>query len=395
MNKAILNKEIQEFIDVNLRADVNKLVLKGKLFEEVENREIAIQIASKLKSKTKLPTWFKAKNIYYPEKLSIEQTSSEITAEYKSSLILGKNFIDLTGGFGVDDFYFSMQFDSIIHCEINKELSQITAHNFEQLGMKNCEYFIGDGIDFLINSEEKFDWIYVDPSRRSDVKGKVFLMSDCLPDIPNNFELLFSKTDNVLMKTSPLIDLTQGLKELKSVKEIHVVALKNEVKELLWIFENGWEGKVEIKTINLDEKGNQSFDFLLEEEGKQDCGLSLPKQFLYEPNSAIMKSGGFNQAGIQSGLNKLHKHSHLYTGEELIDFPGRKFEIHDIISTSSKSLKSRFKGSKANITIRNYPQKVKEIRKSLRIKEGGEVYLFFTTNKNDKKICIVCKKAIG
>jgi hypothetical protein len=392
MNKAILTKEIQEFINVNLRVDLNKLILKSKIFNEVENREIAIQITGKLKSKTKLSTWFEASSIYYPAKISIEQTSSELTANYKSSLVFGKNFIDLTGGFGVDDFYFSKQFESIIHCEINEELSQITAHNFEQLEVNNCEFYIGDGIEFLKQTEEQFDCIYVDPSRRNEVKGKVFLMSDCLPDIPNNLDLLFSKSNKILMKTSPLIDLSQGLKELNSVKEIHVVAVKNEVKELLWIFEKNHQGEVQSKTINLDEKDNQYFDFELGEERVTGCELSLPQQYLYEPNSAIMKSGGFNQVGIQTGLMKLHKHSHLYTGNKLIDFPGRRFRIEEIISVSGKELKSKFKGKKANVTTRNYPQKVEEIRKSLKIKDGGEVYLFFTTNKNEERVCLVCEK---
>ncbi|MEN8927277.1 MAG: class I SAM-dependent methyltransferase [Flavobacteriales bacterium] len=392
MNKAILNKEVQDFIDVNLRLDVNKVVLKSQLFAEVENREIAVQISGKLKSKSKLPTWFKTKKIIYPAKLSIEQTSSEETAKYKSSLVSGKSLVDLTGGFGVDDYYFSQQFESIVHCEVNEELSQITAHNFTQLGVNNCKFFVGDGMEFLKNTEQKFDCIYVDPSRRSEVKGKVFLMADCLPDIPNNLELLFSKSDKLIMKTSPLIDFSQGLKELKSVKEIHAVALKNEVKELLWIFEKEFVGDVEIKTINLDDKGNQVFDFVWEEEGKQECELALPQNYLYEPNSAIMKSGGFNQVGIRNDVAKLHKHSHLYTSNDLTDFPGRRFKIKEIISASGKDLKTRLKGMKANVSTRNYPQKVEEIRKSLKIKDGGEVYLFFTTNCEEEKICLVCGK---
>ena len=173
MNKAILNKEVQEFINVNLRTEINKLVLKSKVFDEVENKEIAIQISGKLKSKLKLPSWFEAKNIYYPQKISIEQTSSELTADYKSSLVSGNKLIDLTGGFGVDDYYFSKQFGSIVHCEINEELSQITEHNFEQLGVKNSKFFIGDGLEYLSQSKDQFDCIYVDPSRRSEVKGKV------------------------------------------------------------------------------------------------------------------------------------------------------------------------------------------------------------------------------
>jgi 16S rRNA G966 N2-methylase RsmD len=391
MNKSILNKEIQDYIDVNLRSNVNKIILKSQLFEEAENREIAVQISGKLKSKFKLPSWFEAKNIYYPVKISIEQTSSEQTAEYKSSLVLGNKFIDLTGGFGVDDYYFSKQFEFIIHCEINEELSQITAHNFEQLGVNNCRFFVGDGIEILKQSEEKFDCIYVDPSRRSEVKGKVFLMSDCLPDIPNNLDLLFSKANKIIMKTSPLIDLSQGLKELNSVKEIHVVAVKNEVKELLWICEKGWEGSLEIKTINLLSEENQVFDFKLEKE-RDISKFYLPQNYLYEPNSAIMKSGGFNQVSIKFGISKLHPHSHLYTSDEIIDFPGRAFKIIEVLVYNSKELKKQFEGKKANITTRNFPLKVEEIRKKLKIKDGGEVYLFFTTNKEEKKLVLVCEK---
>ncbi|MFQ3336298.1 MAG: 16S rRNA G966 N2-methylase RsmD [Urechidicola sp.] len=391
MNKSILNKEIQDYIDVNLRSNVNKIILKSQLFEEAENREIAVQISGKLKSKFKLPSWFESKNIYYPVKISIEQTSSEQTAEYKSSLVSGNKFIDLTGGFGVDDYYFSKQFESVIHCEINEELSQITAHNFEQLGVNNCRFFVGDGIEFLKQSEEKFDCIYVDPSRRSEVKGKVFLMSDCLPNIPNNFDLLFSKANKIIMKTSPLIDLSQGLKELNSVKEIHVVAVKNEVKELLWICEKGWEGSLEIKTINLLSEENQVFDFKLEKE-RDISKFYLPQNYLYEPNSAIMKSGGFNQVSIKFGISKLHPHSHLYTSDEIIDFPGRAFKIIEVLVYNSKELKKQFEGKKANITTRNFPLKVEGIRKKLKIKDGGEVYLFFTTNKEEKKLVLVCEK---
>ncbi len=391
MNKAILQQSIQDYIAVNLRIDVNKLVLKSQLFEDVENRELAIQISGKVKSKAKLPTWFQTKGIIYPVKISIEQTSSEQTAAYKASLVSGENLIDLTGGFGVDDYYFSKQFGSIVHCEINEELSQITAHNFNQLGVDNCEFYCGDGMQFLQDTELNFDCIYVDPSRRSDVKGKVFLMSDCLPDIPNNLDLLFSKTNKILMKTSPLIDLSQGLKELKSVKEIHAVAVKNEVKELLWIFEKGWEGSVEIKTINLLPEENQVFNFTMEEENNS-FQLDHPKKYLYEPNSAIMKSGGFNQVAVKFGLGKLHQHSHLYTSDELIDFPGRVFRIMEILDYNTKELKKQFGGAKANITTRNFPLKVEEIRKKLKVKDGGNTYLFFTTNAENKKQVLVCEK---
>lgn len=392
MNKAILNKEVQEFIDVNLRLDTNGLILKKSIFIEVSNKELAEQIIAKLKCKDKLPTWFGLESGLFPVKISIEQTSSEETAKYKASLISGKNIVDLTGGFGVDDFYFSRNFESIIHCELNPELSEITEHNFKELGVGNCTFFAGDGMVLLQNSEEKFDWIYLDPSRRSDVKGKVFLLKDCLPNVPDNLELLFLKSNNVMMKTSPLVDISQGISELKGVKEIHVVAVKNEVKELLWILEKESSGDILIKTVNLIGEDKQEFEFALSSEGNQDLKYSLPLNYLYEPNSAILKSGAFNQVSVQLELFKLNKHSHLYTSQDLIPFPGRSFEIKEVVPFQKKVLKKRFGGSKANITIRNFPKKVDELRKDLNIKDGGDVYLFFTTNRTGEKVCLVCGK---
>ena len=392
MNKAILNKKVQEFIDVNLRLDTNGLILKKSIFIEVSNKELAEQIIAKLKCKDKLPTWFGLESGLFPVKISIEQTSSEETAKYKASLISGKNIVDLTGGFGVDDFYFSRNFESIIHCELNPELSEITEHNFKELGVGNCTFFAGDGLVLLQNSEEKFDWIYLDPSRRSDVKGKVFLLKDCLPNVPDNLELLFLKSNNVMMKTSPLVDISQGISELKGVKEIHVVAVKNEVKELLWILEKESSGDILIKTVNLIGEDKQEFEFALSSEGNQDPKYSLPLNYLYEPNSAILKSGAFNQVSVQLELFKLNKHSHLYTSQDLIPFPGRSFEIKEVIPFQKKVLKKRFGGSKANITIRNFPKKVDELRKDLNIKDGGDVYLFFTTNRTGEKVCLICGK---
>ena len=391
MNRSILSSEVQEYIGVNLQKDVNVLLLKRPVFEGVTNKELAEQIISKRKSKTKLPTWFDTDRIYYPTKISIEQTSSEKAAQYKTDLISGKTLVDLTGGFGVDDFYFSQVFDSVTHCEINQELSIIVEYNFEKLGVRNCQFIAEDGIKFLKETDKHFDWIYIDPSRRDEVKGKVFLMKDCLPDVPSNLDLLFSKSDNILMKTSPLVDISKGLTELEFVKEIHVVAVKNEVRELLWMIEKDFKDDLKIKTINLLDNANQLFEYNSSQEGEIDCDFSMPKKYIYEPNAAIMKSGGFNQIGIKYELKKLDKHSHLYTSNKLISFPGRRFVVKEVIS-KGKEIKTKLQGRRANVTTRNYPQKVEEIRKSLKIKDGGEEYLFFTTNMKGEKICLVCTK---
>ena len=225
MNPIILNKEVQGFINSNLKSDITKLILKGNPFDAVTIQEIAEQIEAKKKCEKKLPTWFQTKNIYYPTRLNIEQTSSEITANYKAKLISGNSLVDITGGFGVDVYCFSQKVKHITHVEISQELSEIVAYNNKQLNVKNIQTHIGDGLEYLKESSEKFDWIYTDPSRRNDTKGKVFLLEDCLPNIPENLDLMFDKSTNILIKISPFLDITSAIKELKFVKEIHVVEI--------------------------------------------------------------------------------------------------------------------------------------------------------------------------
>jgi THUMP domain-like/PG_1098 ferredoxin-like domain/Spermine/spermidine synthase domain len=390
LNLNILNKEIQDFINSNLETDITKLVLKGSPFVEVSIQEIAVQLISKQKCEKKLPTWFKALKIYYPNKLNIEQTSSEITANYKANLVSGNSLIDITGGFGVDAFYFSKKNKSITHCEINEELVQIVNHNLKQLNVKNIKTHSGDGVEFLKNTNTKFDWIYIDPSRRNDLKGKVFLLEDCLPNIPQNLDLLFEKSDSILLKLSPVLDISSAINELKFVKEIHIVAVKNEVKELLFILEKNHTKTIQIHTINLNKEDLQHFSFNLSETKK--ATYSAPNVYIYEPNVAILKSGGFQQISACLKIDKLHQHSHLYTSSNLIDFPGRRFEIKHCLPYDKKQLKKLIPSKKANITTRNFPETVSQIRKKTNLKDGGNQYLFFTTDINNKHIVLICSK---
>lgn len=391
MNPSILNTDIQEFINTNLNSDVNILLLKGTNFPKVETKDIIEQIEAKKRSKLKLPSWFTAKNIFYPNKLNIEQTSSEITANYKSELLNGESIIDLTGGFGVDCFYFSKQFESVIHCEINNNLSEIVKHNFSQLNVTNIKTLQIDGIEYLKNSNKNFDWIYIDPSRRHDSKGKVFFLKDCLPSVPEHIDLLFKHTKNVLIKTSPLLDISLGIHELQFVKTIHVVAVNNEVKELLWILEKGFNDTISVETVNLKKESEESFSFNLQDEKQTEAKYSLPLTYLYEPNSAILKAGAFHQISKQLQVFKIHKHSHLYTSKELFEFPGRIFKIENSITYNKKEIK-KLGIKKANITTRNFPETVQQIRKKLNIKEGGDTYLFFTTNIKNNKIVLLTSK---
>jgi 16S rRNA G966 N2-methylase RsmD len=391
LNLDILNPKIQEFIDSNIGVTVSKLALQNNPFPTVQWITVLNQIAAKTKAKEKLPTWFSTPNIIYPSKISVEQTSSEKTALYKASIVSGENLIDLTGGFGIDDYYFSKQIKNIAHCEINTELSDIVKHNFKQLNTSNIICYAGDSLATLNALDTKWDWIYIDPSRRSDIKGKVFMLKDCLPNVPENLDLYFTKSNAVLIKTAPILDITAGLSELKYVKTIHIIAIDNEVKELLWELNKGYSGEIKIKTISILKEKTETFDFYLNKHSEIPT-YSLPQKYLYEPNSSIMKSGGFDEVGSFYKLNKLHKHSHLYTSDNLILFPGRIFKIENSIGYNKMEMKRFLENQKANVTTRNFPDTVENLRKKWKIKEGGNVYCFFTTDENNNKIVLICSK---
>lgn len=391
MNFSLLDNEIQQFIEKNIAADVTKLALQKNPFPETDWTLILQQLAAKQKAKTKLPTWFETPTILYPSKISVEQTSSEKTAQYKASLVTGEKLIDLTGGFGVDDFYFSKNVKNVVHCEINTELSEIVNHNFEQLNVKNIECFANDSSEVLQKLNLKFDWVYIDPSRRNDAKGKVFMLKDCLPNVPELLDFYFSFSENVMIKTAPILDISAGISELKNIAEIHIVALENEVKELLFILNKNHKSTIEIKTVNLLKDKQETFQFLLNSEVKK-SNYSIPKKYLFEPNAAIMKSGGFEEIAVQFEVEKLHQHSHLYTSETLINFPGRVFEIKNTLEYNKANMKSFLENQKANITTRNFPETVENIRKKWKIKDGGNLYCFFTTDMNNCKIVVLCEK---
>ena len=386
----LLHIEIQDFIAENLSSDSTKLALKKNPFAEVNYTEIINQIVSKKKAKDKLPTWFLTKNIIYPEKISIEQTSSELTAKYKASLISGKNLIDCTGGFGIDDYYFDQQFESVIHCEINPELSKIVQHNFKQLKAENITCISGDSTDILKQLNQRFDCIYIDPSRRNDAKGKVFLLADCLPNVVDLQEFYYQYSDTILIKTAPILDIQAGLNELKNVASIHIVAVENEVKELLWEIKKSFNDSPKIIAVNIEKQ--QVISTIIELSKNYQTTYSLPKKYLYEPNASLLKSGGFEAVSELFALDKLHQHSHLYTADEIKDFQGRRFEITQEIPFQKNDLKKYVKNQKMNVTTRNFPLKVEDIKKKYKISDGGTLFAFFTTNLKNEKIVLLCTK---
>lgn len=390
MKKELLHINVQNYIQENLNEDPTKLILKGSPFKKIPIQELVEQIVSKKKCEKKLPTWFETENIYYPNKVNIEQTSSEVAANYKSNLVSGNSLIDITGGFGVDSFYFSKKIKQVVHCEINPELSEIVTYNFVIFKVKNIQTIASDGLEFIKNNLTKYDWIYADPSRRNETKGKVFLLQDCLPNIPSHLDALFEKTNHILLKVSPILDITASLNELKFVKEVHVVAVQNEVKELLFILEKGYTDSISIKTIHIKNESAETFNSLFNSGAV--ATYSDPKTYLFEPNPAILKSGLFNDVSHQLKIDKIQVNSHLYTSKYLTFFPGRSFKITHILSYDKKILKKIIPSQKANITTRNFPESVAQIRKKIGFKEGGNHYIFFTTNLENKSIVLICEK---
>ena len=393
MNKALLRKDVQAFIEEHLNTHATDIILKGSPFPDIPVRELVQQIVSQKKAQKKLPTWFATPNIYYPEKISIEQTSSEKTALYKSQIPEGsQTLIDITGGYGVDCFYFSKTVEHVTHCEANHELSNIAAYNFKQLNTQNIHCIAGDGLAYLKESKNTFDWIYADPSRRGSQNERTFLLADGIPDIPGNLRFLFEFTNRILVKTSPLIDIQAGIQELENVYAIHVVAVQNEVKELLWVLKKDKPAIPVIHTVNLQGNEKQKFSFSIAEEKDAKAVFDHVDKYIYEPNAAILKAGAFKHIGNMFQLKKIHPDSHYYTSDVLKVFPGRVFKVTDVLPFRKKELKKRLLKKKANLAARNFPLSVPQLKKEFKTQDGGTDYIFFTTGPENVKIVIFSKK---
>ncbi|WP_316839949.1 hypothetical protein [Pedobacter gandavensis] len=385
MNKNILAGEVQEYINNHLNGDVFTIAMAKSPFPEVSSKELANQIAARQKSAKKLPTWYQQELIYYPALLSIEQCSSESTAAYKSGLTIGESLIDLTGGFGVDSLFFARKLKSVTHCEINPELSEIAAHNAVVLKQSNMAFLSLDGIAYLQESSLHYDNIYIDPARRS-TSGKVFMLKDCTPNVVEHLDLLLSKSKRIIVKTAPLLDLSAGLKELKNVSEIHIVSVKNECKELLWILENDATGPVKIVCTTLNEQ-EKSFSFI---KGEEDSEAEIPgldlQQYLYEPDTALLKGGAFNLIASRYGLQKLHSQTQLYTSSKVLeDFPGRRFRIKGLIAPADLKKEKDLRG---NVIARNYRDKAEQLVKKYKIKPDQQRFLIFTQSKKQGYLVI-------
>lgn len=385
----------QQLINDNINADVHQLAFKIKNQIDIRNDFVLRQIEGRQLLRKKVPTWTNINGVVFPRHLSIEQCSSELSASYKASIVKGKNLVDLTGGFGVDFFFMSRQFESSVYVEQQQELVEIAKHNMPLLGLSNSTYVCDDSVNYLQKQIIHTDCIYIDPARRNSFGAKTVHLSDCSPDLSQLESLLVKKADIVVAKLSPMLDISEVLSILKNVIDIHIVAINNECKELLLILSK-IPKPLSVYAINIQNDSNiEKFIFSLDDERNCECKLANNiGKYLYEPNVAIMKAGAFKTICSKFDVYKLHQHSHLYTSNNLVNnFPGRIFEIVSYGGFSKKDFPESIKNIKsANITVRNFPIKSDELRRKLKLSDGGNDYIFATTICNDKHIILHCKK---
>jgi len=374
----ISNKEIQNYINAHLKTDLHSLLLKKSPFPEVSMQEIVQQIKGKQVAERKFPFLLK-EGIIFPPQLNLEQSSSEKTALYKSELLRGSTFLDLTSGFGIDAYYLSQNFDHITLVEQNTELLKIVEHNWAVLDRK--AKFINLKLeDFLDENQDYFDVIYLDPARRDEQKNKVFLLEDLSPDILEIQGKLRSASGQVVIKLSPLIDLKYLISVLPGISRIDIIALKNDVKEVLVFLSREHTDEIICNCVNL-ESGEEAFAFTFGEEEKAQAEYAEPEKYIYIPNHSILKAGVFNLISQKFGVKKLHPNSHLYTSAEKNEnFPGRVLEM-EVVDSKKIKKKEQF-----NIISKNYPLKPEEIKKKYGLKDGGDGYLIFTQSKKGKII---------
>ena len=387
---SVITKEIQEFINRQLHSTAADLMLQASKYPQWDMKLIAQQLIGKQIAKKKLPSWFNNHLTQYPVRLSLEQCSSENTANYKSNLVGNGKGIDLTGGFGVDTFAFSKKTKHVIYCEINASLAKLAKENFNAFKVSNIEVFMGDGLACL-KKQKKLDWIFIDPARRKQGE-RVYRLEDCEPNVIDLKKLLFQKANTILIKTAPLLDIQQTLKELDCVKEVHVLSVNNDCKEVLYLLENGYTKNAKIIATNLKTSSHSVFNFNYLDEQNSAVNYSLPLTYLYEPNSSLMKAGAFKSIAVKFRLFKLHKNSHLYTSNHLVkDFPGRTFKIRAVIPADRKTLEKHAFGT-GNLACRNFPQKIADLKRKLKLKDGGINYIFATTLVDEKPKLILCEK---
>lgn len=391
-----LPEAARRYVAAHLLDDPAHLALQARRHPHLPVPELVRQIQARQKARGKLPTWADNQDLIFPPALSVEQASSERTATFKAALVAGATRLaDLTGGFGADAAHFAAVVSRVDYVERDLRLAQVVAYNLAQLKIENVAVHATDAASFLKSSGATFDWLFLDPARRDQRGSKIFHLADCEPDVPRLLPLLLRHAPRVLLKTSPMLDIELAINELRHVRRLWVIAVDNEVKEVL--YELGEEPAIDPErlAVNLRRDGSQQeFRLNRAREARAIPRYAEAQQFLYEPNAAVLKAGAFKSIGSAFELLKLHQHSHLYTSAELrADFPGRIFRILAAEKADGPTLKHHLgPEARAHVTTRNFPESVADFRRRTGIREGGDIYLFATTDLRGRLVVLVCEK---
>ncbi|MDN3687761.1 THUMP-like domain-containing protein [Cyclobacterium jeungdonense] len=377
----------------HLEEDPAQLLLRHKEIPGLDIKAAARQIAMRQKARHKLPAWAAHPSLIFPPSLSMEQCSSEATGKYKCSLVQGKTMVDLTGGFGVDTFYLGEKMEQVTYVEQQEELVALARHNLPRLFNNQQVSFVHqDALAFLRQSTLTYDWLYVDPARRGKSNQKLFQLKDLEPDVVSNWGLFQQKASSIMVKASPMLDISEACRELPGITQVHVLSVKNEVKELLLI-NDGSGQPLSIVSAEIREQGFSSFTFSPEEEAQATPELSFPKKYLVIPYASILKAGAFKSFSVKQDLAKLHAHTHIYTSDHFPEgVPGRVFEVLEEIRLDKKVLKKQYPEGKVHVISRNHPMKADVIKKKFRLKDGGEEFLIACTQMDGKPGVWRCRR---
>ncbi len=383
----LLKPEIRNYLLEHLTEHPADFLLRSHPYK-IDNKTLTQQLVGLQKSQKKFPELHQHTEMLFPPKINLEQTSSATTALYKSQIISGNSMVDLTGGWGVDVLAFAKAGFRSAHIERDKELQAYSQHLFESLQL-DVKTLNQDGIKYAYEHLDHVDLIYMDPSRKTEKSSKAVRLEDYEPDVLEHLELLLHKCNYLMIKTSPMLDIKMGMELLNQVSQLHVVSVKNEVKELLWILERE-PAQTQVYCVNLEtDQPTLNLDYKDVENSSKN---SEPNKYLYEPNASIMKAQAFDALTMKYALDKLDINTHLFTSQNLVLFPGRVFKIIGIHPYKPKSIKKLFGKQNRGVVTRNFKNSVKELRTKFQIGEDDHQYLFFTQINGGKSVVIECEK---
>jgi len=389
----MLSPEEQHFIQVHAEQDPHQIALSGKKYPNFDLSKLASQIQARQKLALKLPFWVSHTNLFFPPSISLEQASSEATANFKANIVHG-NVLDACGGMGVDTAAFAKKANEVVYIERQQNLKEITAYNHAQLGYTNIQHILGDGLAYLNQAVSTFDFIYLDPARRNAKGDKVLLFKDCEPNVLDFLPMTKGKSQ-LLLKTSPLLDLERAILELNGVDKIWVVCVKNEVKEILFLKSKDATMDPLIEIIDLNLKSSHLFSGTLEAEKIKLTSIGPISNFLYEPHPGLLKAGFFKLVETEN-VFKLNSNTHLYSSKELdTKFPGKSFQVIETGPVDMSWLKKHLPNKQVNISTRNFPGKPEDLRKKLKLSDGGDFTLFgYRNHLNQVELALTQKCTI-